>query len=61
MEKSQQALVLLRQIIRATEMQDKHISRSTGLTPPQLLTLQTLRRLAPLASGALARELGLGS
>jgi DNA-binding MarR family transcriptional regulator len=59
MEKSQQALVLLRQIIRATEIQDKHISRSTGLTPPQLLTLLTLRRQAPLTTGALARELGL--
>ncbi len=59
MDKSQQALVLLRQIIRATELQDKHISRSTGLTPPQLLTLQTLRRLAPLTSGSLAAELGL--
>lgn len=37
MDKSQQALVLLRQIIRATDLHDKHISRSTGLTPPQLL------------------------
>ncbi|MGB0468170.1 MAG: MarR family winged helix-turn-helix transcriptional regulator [Pontibacterium sp.] len=59
MDKSQDALVLLRQIIRATDLHDKHISRSTGLTPPQLLTMQTLRSLAPLTSGALAKELGL--
>lgn len=59
MEKSQQALVLLRQIIRATDLHDKHISRNTGLTPPQLLTMKTLRSNTPMTTGTLAKELGL--
>lgn len=59
MEKSQQVLILLRQIIRATDLHDKHISRSTGLTPPQLLTIKTLREQAPMIAGNLAKEMGL--
>ncbi len=59
MEKSQEALVLLRQIIRSTDMQEKHISRCTGLTLPQLMVLQTLRQLNHLSTGELAKEMGL--
>lgn len=59
MDKSQDALVLLRQIIRATDMQDKEISRSTGLTLPQLMTMQALRLKAPMTTGELAKEITL--
>ncbi|WP_286241067.1 MarR family transcriptional regulator [Neptuniibacter halophilus] len=59
MDKSQDALVLLRQIIRATDMQDKEISRCTGLTLPQLMIMQTLRMSAPLSTGELAKEITL--
>jgi len=59
MEKSQDALVLLRQIIRATDLHDKHLSRLTGLTMPQLMTMQTLRMNGPLTIGMLAREMNL--
>lgn len=59
MEKSQDALVLLRQIIRATDLHDKHLSRMTGLTMPQLLTMQTLRINGPLTIGMLAKEMNL--
>lgn len=59
MEKSQDALVLLRQIIRATDLHDKHLSRLTGLTMPQLMTMQTLRISGPLTIGMLAREMNL--
>ena len=59
MNKSQDALVLLRQIIRSTDMQEKEISRSTGLTLPQLMTMQTLRLSAPITTGELAKEISL--
>lgn len=59
MENSQKALVLLRQIIRSTDMQDKEISRSTGLTPAQLMVMQTLRESFPLTTGELAKEMAL--
>jgi len=59
MEKSQDALVLLRQIIRSTDMQEKEISRCTGLTLPQLMTMQALRMSSPLTTGELATEVSL--
>lgn len=51
--------MLLRQIIRATDLHDKHLSRMTGLTMPQLLTMQTLRINGPLTIGMLAKEMNL--
>lgn len=59
MENSQKALVLLRQIIRSTDMQVKEISSKTGLTPPQLLVMQALRDNMRLTSGELAKEVVL--
>lgn len=59
MENSQKALVLLRQIIRSTDMQDKEISRRTGLTPAQLMVMQTLREKLQLTTGELAKERAL--
>lgn len=59
MEKSQEALVLLRQIIRSADMQEKEISRSTGLTLPQLMTMQALRLTSPVTTGELAKEVSL--
>ena len=59
MGRSQDALVLLRQIIRSTDMQDKEISRCTGLTLPQLMTMQTLRLSTQITTGDLAKAIGL--
>jgi len=59
MNKSQSALILIRQIIRATDLHDKQLSRATGLTLPQLLTLQTLEEGGSMTVGRLARELNL--
>lgn len=59
MDKSQDTLVLLRQIIRSTDMQEKEISRLTGLTLPQLMTMQALRQIAPVTTGELAKEVSL--
>lgn len=59
MENSQKALVLLRQIIRSADMQDKEISRRTGLTPAQLIVMQTLRENVHLTTGELAKEMAI--
>ena len=59
MENSQKALVLLRQIIRSADMQDKEISRRTGLTPAQLMVMQTLRENVHLTTGELAKEMAI--
>jgi len=59
MQKSQELLVMLRQIVRATDMYDKHLSRMTGLTLPQLLLMQTLESKGPITVGSLAKEMNL--
>ncbi|MGO3743049.1 MarR family winged helix-turn-helix transcriptional regulator [Kerstersia sp.] len=59
MEQSKNALVLLRQIIRATDFSDKQLSRSHGLTLPQLLAMQSLKEHAPMHGGQLAQSMNL--
>ncbi len=59
MSKSQSALILIRQIIRATDLHDKQLSRVSGLTLPQLLTMQTLQEGGSMTIGLLAREMNL--
>ncbi|SEF74439.1 transcriptional regulator, MarR family [Marinobacterium lutimaris] len=59
MPKSQDVLVLLRQIIRVTDMHDKQLSRITGLTMPQLMTMQTLDAEGAITIGVLAKKMNL--
>ena len=59
MQKSQDVLVLLRQIIRATELHDKQLSRVTGLTMPQLMSMQVLHMQGPMTVGGLAKQMNL--
>ncbi|KEA62755.1 putative regulatory protein associated with the ectoine operon [Marinobacterium lacunae] len=59
MPRSQEVLVLLRQIIRVTDMHDKQLSRMTGLTMPQLMTMQTLDAEGPITIGVLAKKMNL--
>lgn len=57
--KSQAALSTLRRIIRAIDLHEKDVSRSSGLTLPQLLTLQTLQEEQPMSTGILANRMNL--
>lgn len=59
MSKNQDVLVLLRQIIRATDLHAKQLSRATGLTTPQLMTMQTLNTEGAITIGVLARKMNL--
>lgn len=59
MSNSQDVLVLLRQIIRVTDLHARELGRMTGLTMPQLMTMQTLESEGPITIGVLARKMNL--
>lgn len=52
-------LVALRRIIRATDIDSKNISRMVGLTPPQLMIMQTIRELGDVPIKSIAQEVNL--
>lgn len=56
---SSKVLITLRQIIRAAEMHDKDLSRSVGLTLPQVVAMQILRNEGALTVGTLAKHMNL--
>lgn len=59
MKDTNEVLVALRQIIRATDLHSKQLSKISGLTAPQLLIMQTIRRVGEITIGTLAREISL--
>ncbi|WP_054112503.1 MarR family winged helix-turn-helix transcriptional regulator [Marinagarivorans algicola] len=52
-------LVALRRVIRATDLHSKHLAKTTGLTAPQILLLQTVRDKGQVTIGELAAEMSL--
>lgn len=52
-------LVALRRVIRATDLHSKHLAKTTGLTAPQILLLQTIRDKGEVTIGELANEISL--
>lgn len=59
MDRYDQVLVALRRIIRATDLHSKRLSKSSGLTSPQLMVLQTLRENSDLTVGEVAKRISL--
>ncbi len=55
----EQVLVALRRVIRATDLHSKHLAKTTGLTAPQILLLQTIRDKGEVTIGELANEMNL--
>jgi DNA-binding MarR family transcriptional regulator len=55
----EQVLTSLRRVIRATDMHSKHLAKISGLTTPQILLLQAIRKLEGAALGQLADEVSL--
>jgi DNA-binding MarR family transcriptional regulator len=51
--------VALRRVIRATDLHSKHLSKTTGLTAPQILLLQSIRDNGEVSIGELANEISL--
>ncbi len=52
-------LVALRRVIRATDLHSKHLAKTTGLTTPQILLLQTIRDKNDVTIGELANDVSL--
>lgn len=55
----EEVLVALRRVIRATDLHSKHLAKTTGLTAPQILLLQTIRDKGAVTIGELASEMSL--
>ena len=54
-----EVLVALRRVIRATDLHSKHLVKTTGLTAPQILLLQTIRDQGRVTIGEIANEMSL--
>ncbi len=52
-------IVELRKIIRAIDLHAKRVSKESGLTPPQVLILQSIQRLGEVASRRISEEVNL--
>ncbi len=52
-------LASLRRVIHATDLHSKHLSKTTGLTAPQILLLQAVNELEDATSGRLADAMSL--
>ena len=59
MDKIDDVLVALRRVIRATDLHSKHLAKTTGLTAPQILLLQTIRDKGQVTIGEIANEISL--
>ncbi len=52
-------LIALRRITRAIDLQSKKLMKKTGLTAPQLVVMQVLRREGQMSPSALAKAVSL--
>ncbi|MEH6450435.1 MAG: MarR family transcriptional regulator [Oleispira sp.] len=59
MNNIEEVLVALRRVIRATDLHSKHLAKTTGLTAPQILLLQTIRDKGDATIGELASQISL--
>lgn len=59
MSRIDDVLIALRRVIRATDLHSKHLAKTTGLTAPQILLLQTIRDRGQITIGELANDVSL--
>lgn len=59
MDNIDQVLIALRRVIRATDLHSKYLAKTTGLTAPQILLLQTIRDKVQITIGELAERMSL--
>jgi DNA-binding MarR family transcriptional regulator len=52
-------LVALRRIIRAIDIQSKWVSKVSGLTPPQVLIMQSISGLGEVSTGRISKQVNL--
>ncbi|MCB1616694.1 MAG: MarR family transcriptional regulator [Pseudomonadales bacterium] len=54
-----EVLIALRRVIRATDIFSRHLMKSSGLTAPQLLVMQTIRNESRTTGSALAKRVSV--
>lgn len=59
MDRLEPALIALRQILRATEINARALAKNSGLTPSQLILLQVIERGRDTTPSYLSKELSL--
>jgi DNA-binding MarR family transcriptional regulator len=59
MNDEEQVLITLRKIIRATDLFSRRLSKTVGLTAPQLLVLQAIKGLGAVSISKLSSEVSL--
>lgn len=59
MNKIDEVLIAMRRVIRATDLYSKQLSKTTGLTAPQILLLQAIRDKGEVTIGELADGISL--
>lgn len=59
MKRIEEVLIALRRVIRATDLHSKHLAKTTGLTAPQMLLLQTIRGQGEATIGEIANVMSL--
>lgn len=58
-DRTEEALISLRQILRATEIGSRALAKASGLNPSQLILLNVVAAGGDTSAGALAREISL--
>ena len=61
MEKHQELLIALRKVIRAIDLHSKHLSKTSGLTSPQLLILLEIDKAPAINSSQVAKNVNLST
>lgn len=61
MEKHQALLISLRKVIRAIDLHSKHLSKTSGLTSPQLLILLEIDKATGINSSQVAKNINLSA
>jgi len=61
MEKHQELLIALRKVIRAIDLHSKHLSKTSGLTSPQLLILLEIDKIPAINSSQIAKNVNLSA
>jgi DNA-binding MarR family transcriptional regulator len=59
MDKVEEVLVALRRVIRATDLHSKQLSKTSGLTAPQILLLNAIRNNSEVTIGKIASDISL--
>jgi DNA-binding MarR family transcriptional regulator len=61
MEKYQELLIALRKVIRAIGLHSKHLSKTSGLTSPQLLIMLEIDKTSGINSSQVAKKVNLSA